>query len=63
MPIEIKELVIRAVVDPTGGPAHGQGAAEPGAAPASAAAPEDRDAIIAAAVKEVLRILRAAKER
>jgi len=62
MPIEIKELVIRAVVDPTGGPAHGQGAAEPGAATASAA-PEDRDAIIAAAVKEVLRILRAAKER
>jgi hypothetical protein len=55
--------VIRAVVDPTGGPAHGQGAGEPGTATASAATSEDRDAIIAAAVKEVLRILRAAKER
>lgn len=54
MSIEIKELVIRAVVDPR--------AREPerAAAPAPVETP---DAIVAAAVKEVLRLLRAAKER
>jgi hypothetical protein len=64
MPVEIKELVIRAVVQPEAGHANGQGAAEPGAsATGSGADPEEREAIVAAAVKEVLRILRASKER
>ncbi|MCU0837340.1 MAG: DUF5908 family protein [Rhodospirillales bacterium] len=51
MPIEIKELVIRAVVDPA-----------PDSDPPAAAAP-DRAAIIEACVEETLRILRRAKER
>ena len=64
MPVEIKELVIRAVVHDDAGPAGGHGATEPGASPAGAGVePEQRDAIVAAAVKEVLRILRASKER
>jgi hypothetical protein len=65
MPVEIKELVIRAVVSPA--------AAGPGAVPAGGgggavdtdapAAERGQEAIVAAAVKEILRILRAAKER
>ena len=66
MPIEIKELVIRAVTyrelrekqrskDPrSGSDAAGASGGEP---------PIDRTAIIEAAVKEVLRVLRAEKER
>ena len=75
MPVEIKELVIRAVVSP---PAFGQadpgepgeddldpdaGAFGAGAFGAAASRPAGQDALVAAAVKEVLRILRAAKER
>lgn len=64
MPVEIKELVIRAVVHQEAGPAGGQGAAAPGASATGAGVePEEREAIVAAAVKEVLRILRASKER
>lgn len=67
MPIEIKELVIRAVTyrelrekqraarDPRLGP-------DPEGS-ASGAPPIDKTAIIEAAVKEVLRVLRAEKER
>ncbi len=51
MPIEIKELVIRAVVDP----------APDSATPSPATA--DRAAIIEACVEETLRILRQTKER
>lgn len=55
MPVEIKELVIRAVVQsPSEHPA-------PATSPHSD--PHDRQAIIEAAVREVLRILRAGKER
>lgn len=54
MSIEIKELVIRAVVDP-----HPQ---RPGRT-TSPVSSDTQDAIVAAAVKEILRILRAAKER
>ncbi|WP_437627009.1 DUF5908 family protein [Sorangium sp. So ce1151] len=54
MAVEIKELVIRAVVaPPEGGP--GARAAEPDAA--------GLEAVVEAAVKEVLRVLRASKER
>ncbi|WP_437719893.1 DUF5908 family protein [Sorangium sp. So ce861] len=54
MPVEIKELVIRAVVAPP-----------EGAARARAAAPDaaGQEAVIEAAVKEVLRVLKASKER
>lgn len=66
MPVEIKELVIRAVVtnqappqpaspDPTD--------PEAGAAPRRRSAEEDRAAIISEAVREVLRILKTVKER
>lgn len=55
MPVEVKELVIRASIEPE---AEQQPAAS--AAPPSSA---DREAIIAAAVREVLRILRTSKER
>jgi len=55
MPIEIKELVIRAVVDPKG--------ERPAPAASAPLTGEDREAIVEAAVKEVLRILRASKER
>lgn len=63
MPVEIKELVIRAVA---------QGDALPGGNDANKGRSEDRaetrrsasrDEIIEAAVKEVLRILRASRER
>jgi hypothetical protein len=64
MPVEIKELVIRAVVHQDAGPASGPGAAAPGAsATGDGVESEHREAIVAAAVKEVLRILRASKER
>ena len=57
MPVEIKELVIRAVVEKAEGEGGAKGSA--GAAPAD----EEREAIVEAAVKEVLRILRASRER
>jgi len=64
MPVEIKELVIRAVVQPEAGSANGHPTAEPGATTQGAGVdPEEREAIVAAAVKEVLRILKASKER
>jgi Family of unknown function (DUF5908) len=63
MPVEIKELVIRAVVQQKGersGPdPSGPAACCKGPAPSV----EEREALVAAAVKEVLRILRASKER
>ena len=57
MPVEIKELVIRAVVEKAEGEGGAKGSA--GATPAA----EEREAIVEAAVKEVLRILRASRER
>jgi len=53
MPVEIRELIIRAVVDPRQSDTHSQ----PGA-PAF-----DRDALVQACVDETLRILRREKER
>ncbi len=57
MPVEIKELVVRAVV-----PA---GERERGAPPAGGAAlsQAEREAMLDACVKEVLKILRRSKER
>jgi hypothetical protein len=55
MSVEIKELVIRAVVSPH--------EARPAPAGASAPAGEERAAVVEAAVREVLRILRTKQER
>jgi len=55
MPVEIKELVIRAVVTSDSGQAKGAANSPPSA--------ELQQALVEAAVKEVLRILRAGKER
>lgn len=54
MPVEIRELIIRAVVDP-------RKADERNAAPGTPAF--DRDALVQACVDETLRILRREKER
>jgi hypothetical protein len=54
MPVEIRELIIRAVVDP-------RKAGERNDAPS--AATFDRDALVQACVDETLRILRREKER
>ena len=61
MPVEIKELVIRAVVEKGGPKAGGHGAAS--AEKAQGEGPEYREALVAAAVREVLRILKSSKER
>ena len=58
MPIEIKELVIRAVVD-----GKSTRPSRPGPAPQADGPGDARDAIVEEAVKEVLRALRASKER
>ncbi len=70
MPVEIKELVIRAVVEPKCEPSQTRTSAvfgEPddsgGSGASGTVGGEDRAALVAAAVKEVLRILRASKER
>ena len=56
MPIEIKELVIRAVVEKAG---------QSSTAPAGGAdqMPVDRQAIVEESVRQVLQVLRAAEER
>lgn len=53
MPIEIRELVIRAVVDPD----------RTGAQSGEKAGEADREALIQACVEETLRILRRERER
>lgn len=69
MPVEIKELVIRAVVTnqaplkPDSTDPEGPEGPEVSAAPQRPFAAEDRAAIISEAVREVLRILKTAKER
>ena len=55
MPVEIKELVVRAVVRPAAGGGEG-------GSPAVGAGAES-EALLQACVKEVLRILRRSKER
>jgi hypothetical protein len=61
MAVEIKELVIRAVVHQGG--ARPAPAAEARSAASARRADEEREAIVEEAVKAVLRILRASKER
>ena len=56
MPVEIKELVIRAVVDLDRG-------REPGQDRDGEGAPADREAIVQACVRQVLRILEKSRER
>ncbi|MBL8350895.1 MAG: hypothetical protein JNL87_11320 [Burkholderiaceae bacterium] len=62
MPIEIRELVIRATIASTGdaGP---RGADEGGDAEGRAAAPLDVEAIVQECVRQVLRVLAREKER
>lgn len=62
MTIEIRQLVIRAVVDPREAPARRADDAAP--APDPRPQPElDRDALVAACTREVLRALKRARER
>jgi hypothetical protein len=72
MTIEIKQLIIRAVADgrsehagrPSGSPAApAPGPAWPAPGPHRTAPGEDRDAIVAACVREVLRKLERKRER
>ncbi len=60
MPVEIKELVVRAVVQ-----AEGQGAPAPAADQMArvALSEDEKEAMLEACVKEVLRTLRRSKER
>ncbi len=55
MPVEIRELVIKAVVTEERG--------DSGTPPASDATGEDREAIIAACVKQVIKILQQSRDR
>lgn len=68
MPIEIRELVIRATVDPGGGSAGGAGGCGPApdkSAPGAEreAASAQADSLVQACVREVLRILETKAER
>ena len=63
MPIEIKELVIRAVLSgPDTDPPDGEGGAPSGAGGAAAQA-HDREQIVQECVRQVLRILARQQER
>lgn len=69
MPIEIKQLIIRAVVEPTresSSTSSRRGKAEPVRrvpAPVPSPAELDRDAVIAECTRQVLRELRKGRER
>jgi hypothetical protein len=56
MPVEIKELVIRAVVDLDRG-------SEPGDLEGGQGAPADRAELVQACVRQVLRVLEKSRER
>ncbi len=58
MPLIVRELVVRATVEP-GNAATVPGAAEPGSGPRG----DDQRQLVSEAVEEVLRILRERKER
>jgi hypothetical protein len=55
MPVEIKELIIRAVTTPTSSSAEGETLVRP--------SPEDQQALIEEVVRQVLRILQKERER
>lgn len=61
MTVEIKQLIVRAVVE--AGPDTRAGAARPEPRVDPQLGPLDRDALVAACVREVLRELNRAKER
>jgi len=69
MPVEIRELVIRAVTtleaeDAQGSPEDAEGSPEDAeGSPQVQTPPDDKDAIIQECVKQVLRILKKTKER
>lgn len=64
MPVEIKELVIRAVVDQGAAePVGGEGNEPPGPAAAAPSDPGCTEEIVQACVRQVMRILRRNKER
>lgn len=63
MPVEIKELVIRAVVQKDGAVKTEPISPTAQTAGSPPVADEERAAIVSIAVREVLRILKAAKER
>lgn len=58
MTVEIKQLIIRAVVESRHDPVGAAEASTPGRAP-----PEDRQALVAACVREVLRQLERSRDR
>ena len=59
MPVEIKELVVRALVRSSESPAGDT----PKETPSAALGDAERQALIAASVREVLRVLECSKER
>jgi hypothetical protein len=64
MPIEIRELVIRATVDPTGDGESGCGKPSSKSAPAKSNAPSQAEPdVVQTCVREVLRILEQKRER
>jgi hypothetical protein len=64
MTIEIRQLVIRAVVEPREAPARRPDEGAPARAPDPREQPQlDRDALVAACTREVLRALKKARER
>ena len=60
MPIEIRELVVRATADVAAG---GGTPAEGPEAPAERTSGGDREAVVEACVREVMRLLRRSRER
>ncbi len=63
MPVEIKELIVRAVVERPAGAAEAAGAGACGNLQGSAAAGDADKAMVEACVKQVLKVLRRSKER
>jgi hypothetical protein len=64
MPVEIRELVIRAVIsDSRDAPAVTTNREHGNTRPAPAPPPDDQDAIVAECVKQVMRILQKKRER
>jgi hypothetical protein len=59
MPVEIRELVLRAVIDPNLARGESDSVDEGG----PSGAPEDREAIVRECVRQVLRILEKSRER
>lgn len=63
MPLEIRELIIRAVVDEDEPSSAGAASAAGGHAPAPGAASAERARLVAECVEQVMEVLREQKER